>query len=214
MRRASFFALALLSLGVAGYAVVVYAWLPLGAALHPDMRAGFVAQGAGAVYAHVFASVAALGLGPFQFLGRLRAARPRLHRVLGRLYLGVGVGVGGLAGLFMALHAFGGPVARAGFACLALAWLYTGWRAYRAIRARDVTAHRRWMVRNFALSFAAVTLRLWLPASFVAGIPFELAYPAIAWLCWVPNLLVAERYFQTGPGPARLRRGTGDRALP
>jgi predicted membrane protein DUF2306 len=57
-----------------------------------------------------------------------------------------------------------------------------------------VVKHRRWMVRNFALTFAAVTLRLWIPMSFAAGIPFEIAYPAIAWLCWVPNLLLPEYY--------------------
>jgi hypothetical protein len=104
----------------------------------------------------------------------------------------VGVLVGGLAGLLMAFHAFGGIAARLGFACLALAWLYTGLRAYLAARAREFALHRRWMVRNFALSFAAVTLRLWLPASMVLGIPGELAYPVIAWLCWVPNLVVAQ----------------------
>jgi mannose-6-phosphate isomerase-like protein (cupin superfamily) len=67
----------------------------------------------------------------------------------------------------MAAHAFGGPIARLGFAGLALAWLVTGTCAYRAIRAGNVALHRRWMVRNFALTFAAVTLRLWLPASMV-----------------------------------------------
>jgi hypothetical protein len=51
------------------------------------------------------------------------------------------------------------------------------------------------MVRNFALAFAAVTLRLWLPAAVVSGIAFEDAYPVIAWLCWVPNLLAAELLF-------------------
>jgi hypothetical protein len=48
------------------------------------------------------------------------------------------------------------------------------------------------MVRNFALTFAAVTLRLWLPGSVLSGVPFEVAYPIVAWLCWVPNLVVAE----------------------
>jgi hypothetical protein len=37
-----------------------------------------------------------------------------------------------------------------------------------------------------------VTLRLYLPLSGAIGIPFDDAYPAIAWLCWVPNLVVAE----------------------
>jgi uncharacterized membrane protein len=183
-----------LSLGVAAYAAGVYGFLPLGAVVHPDMRAAFEAHRTG-IYTHVFASMVALTLGPLQFSARMRSAHPALHWWLGRLYLGIGVLVGGLAGLYMAFFAFGGLASRMGFAGLALAWLYSGFRAYRAIRARDVAAHRRWMVRNFALTFAAVTLRLWLPASVAAGVPFELAYPVIAWLCWVPNLLVAERCF-------------------
>lgn len=183
--------LALLSLGVAGYALVVYGLLPLGAVVHPDMRAAFEANRV-TIYAHVYASSLALLLGPFQFWPRLRAARPAVHRWMGRVYLGVGVLVGGLAGLAMATVAFGGTAARLGFGCLALAWLYTGLRAYAAIRARDVASHRRWMIRNFALTFAAVTLRLYLPGSVASGISMEAAYPVIAWLCWVPNLAVAE----------------------
>lgn len=198
MRLTGYLALTLLSLGVAGYALFVYGFLPLGIALHPDMRATYEAQRIG-IYAHVFAALFALVLGPFQFSARLRAARPVLHRWMGRLYLGIGVLVGGLAGLYMASLAYGGPVARLGFGLLALAWLYTGLRAYLAIRARQVAEHRRWMVRNFALTFAAVTLRIWLPASFATGVPFELAYPVIAWLCWVPNLLVAEWMLQPTP---------------
>jgi len=200
MRPASFFALTFLSLGVAGYAVFVYGFLPLGRVLHPDMRATFETYRVG-IYAHVFASVIALVLGPFQFSARLRSKRPALHRWMGRLYLGIGVLIGGLAGLFMASHAFGGVVSRLGFGVLAAAWLYTGLLAYLAIRAKDIASHRRWMVRNFSLTFAAVTLRLWLPASFVSGIPFELAYPVIAWLCWVPNLVLAERLFNQTHNP-------------
>ena len=198
MRLASFAALILLSLVVAGYAVSVYLFLPPGVTVHPDMRATFEAQRTG-IYAHIFASAVALTLGPFQFSDRLRTRYRALHRWSGRLYLGIGVLVGGLAGLFMATHAFGGLVARAGFACLALIWLYTGLRAYLAIRARDIVSHRRWMIRNFALTFAAVTLRLLLPASMVSGIAFESSYPAIAWLCWVPNLLLAELLLRQTP---------------
>lgn len=191
MRLVGQIALVLLSLGVVGYAVGVYGFLPLGAKLHPDMRATYEAHRVG-IYAHVFAAAFALALGPFQFSTAWRTRRPALHRWSGRLYLGVGVLVGGLAGLYMAARAFGGPAARLGFAGLALAWLYTGLRGYLAIRARDIATHRRWMVRNFALTFAAVTLRLWLPASVASGVAFEIAYPVIAWLCWVPNLLIAE----------------------
>lgn len=201
MRTLSFATLVVLSLGVAGYAIVAYSLLPMGSAVHPDMRPSFVTHRT-AVFVHVFAAVFAMALGPFQFLTLLRARRPGLHRLLGRLYLGLGVLVGGLAGLYLATHAFGGPVSRFGFGGLAIAWLYTGARAYAAIRARDFVTHRRWMIRNFALTFAAVTLRLWIPASLVSGLAFSAAYPVIAWLCWVPNLLAAEWWLGRARGRA------------
>ncbi len=194
MRLAGFVVLAVLSLGVAGYAVVAYGVLPLGALVHPDIRAIFTEYPLG-IYGHIFASAVALALGPFQFSSRLRARHLNLHRWSGRIYLGVGVLVGGVSGLFMSMHAFGGPVARLGFACLALLWLFSGFRAYQAIRSGDVVSHRRWMVRNFAMTFAAVTLRLYLPGSTASGASFEIAYPVIAWLCWVPNLVAAELLF-------------------
>ena len=130
-------------------------------------------------------------LGPLQFSSRLRSRRLALHRWIGRLYLGAGVLIGGGAGFYMALHAFGGLAARLGFACLAVAWLYTGLRAYLAIRARNIPLHRAWMVRNFALTFAAVTLRIYVPASMAGAVAFEAAYPYIAWACWIPNLIAA-----------------------
>jgi uncharacterized membrane protein len=184
----------LLAFGVAGYAVFVYGFLPLGSVVHPDMKASFLTHNVG-IYAHIFASAVAICLGPFQFLASIRRRFVRLHRWMGRVYLGIGVLVGGLAGLYMATFAFGGIVSKLGFAMLAVLWLYTGLRAFLAIRRGEVTEHRRWMVRNFSLTLAAVTLRILLPASQIAGMPFEVAYPAIAWLCWVPNLLVAERFF-------------------
>lgn len=194
LSRTGFGTMAFLSLGVAGYAAFVYGFLPLGNLLHPDMKVTYNAHSLG-IYTHVFAALFALLLGPWQFSTRLRASRPVLHRWMGRFYLGAGVLIGGLAGLYMAFHAFGGIVAQTGFGMLAILWLFTGLRAYLAIRAGEVISHRRWMVRNFALSFAAVTLRIWLPGSVASGIPFEVAYPVIAWACWVPNLLVAELAF-------------------
>jgi uncharacterized membrane protein len=179
MRLAGYLTLAFLSFGVAAYAIGAYGFLPLGAAVHPHMRATFEVHRTG-IYSHVAASVVALTLGPLQFSATLRTRLLGLHRWLGRLYLGVGVLVGGLAGLSMASYAFGGLVSRLGFASLALAWFYTGFRAYRAIRAREVASHRRWMARNFSLTFAAVTLRLWLPAAIASGVRFDLAYPVIA----------------------------------
>ncbi len=180
-----------LCLSVAGYAIVAYSVLPLGKLVHPEMRAVFQSHSIG-ISIHVFASSLALILGPLQFSRQLRIKRPDLHRWLGRLYLGVGVLAGGLAGLYMAMFAWGGFPARIGFALLAVAWLTTGWLALQSILDGDVQQHRRWMVRNFALSLAAVTLRIYLPIFTIGGISFVVSYPIISWLCWVPNLIVAE----------------------
>jgi hypothetical protein len=92
----------------------------------------------------------------------------------------------------MAQIAYGGLFSHLGFTTLAVLWLYSGYSAYRHIRNRDIEEHRRWMIRNYALTFAGVMLRVWVPISSALGIDFTAAYIAIAWLCWVPNLLVAQ----------------------
>jgi hypothetical protein len=48
------------------------------------------------------------------------------------------------------------------------------------------------MLRSYALTLAAVTLRLYLPAFEMAGYSFDVSYPLISWIAWVPNLLVVE----------------------
>jgi uncharacterized membrane protein YozB (DUF420 family) len=78
-------------------------------------------------------------------------------------------------------------------------WLAFTVLAFLSIRRRDQAAHRRWMLRSFALTLAAVTLRIYLPLSAAMGWSFDAAYPMIAWLCWVPNLVLAELYLRRGP---------------
>lgn len=185
--------LGVLCVGIALYALGAYSMQPLGTGLPPAMQLNFISHKA-AVYTHVFAAAVALLLGPLQFSAAVRRRFTRLHRISGRLYL-IGVLLGGIGGLQLSLHAQGGLPARAGFFCLATLWLYTAVRAFAAIRNGNVVAHRQWMIRNFSLTFAAVTLRLYLPSAGLLGIPFELSYPVIAWGCWVPNLAVAEWCF-------------------
>ncbi len=180
-----------LSLGVAGYALYAYCFFPLGSLVHPGLRESLLAHPVG-IYCHVFSSVVALLLGPFQFSGRLRKRYPDAHRWSGRFYLAVGVLAGGLSGLYMSRYAFGGSAARLGFALLSIFWLFTGVRAYLAVRCGDIDDHHRWMIRNFSLTFAAVMLRIYVPASFLFGIEFEKAYAVIAWACWIPNLIFVE----------------------
>ncbi len=144
---------------------------------------------------HVLGAATALLVSPFQFLSRFRNRRSGLHRLVGRLYVAACL-LGGVAGLPLALGSTAGPVASAGFAMLALLWLTAtgvGWR--RAIERRSAE-HRRWMLRSWALTMAAVTLRLYLPLLPLLGIDFLAGYRAIAWLCWIPDLAAVEFYLR------------------
>jgi uncharacterized membrane protein len=184
-----------MSVGVAAYALVAYSLVPLGSLVHPQMKLAFEAHRV-AILTHIFCSALAMVLGPWQFVPGLRARRPVLHRWSGRLYLLAGVVPGGITGLYVSSFAFGGAINQLGFAALAVLWLASGVQAYRTIRAGRVSAHRQWMLRNFALTFAAVTLRIYLGTFAAMGIPFETFYAWLGWLCWVPNVLLIEWYIR------------------
>ena len=156
-----------------------------------------------AVPLHFAGGGIALAFGAFQLNASLRSRRLQLHRLLGRIYV-VSVVVGGIAGLRLAIASQGGTIARAGFSALACLWLFSTVRGFLRIRAGDDVSHRAWMIRSYSLTCAAVTLRIYLPLSLAVGIPFEVAYPAIAWLCWVPNIIVAERMFLRASAPVHM----------
>ncbi len=157
---------------------------------------------------HIAGGILALVIGPWQFITRTRVVWHGLHRRAGRVYSIACLG-GGSAGLVLALGSVQGPVAQSGFAGLALSWLATTATAWLKVRAGDYPAHRRWMIRSFALTFAAVTLRIYLPIPPELGYDFDQGYRAIAWLCWVPNLLLAELYVRWRP---RISSSTSSRS--
>lgn len=198
MSRVGFSLLVLLCIGVAGYAAIY--WLPSSViSLSGPLENGF---GALPLAIHAASGSVALVLGPWQFLSGLRARRPRVHRAIGITYM-LGCFIGALSGLVLAIGSLAGPVASLGFAGLAIAWLLTTGRGLASARRRDLASHRRWMWRSFALTLAAVTLRLWLPGLAMGGVDFEVGYPLVAWLCWVPNLILAEIYLRVSPGAGR-----------
>ena len=93
-----------------------------------------------------------------------------------------------------------------GFTGLAVLWLGCTGFALRAILQRRMQDHRDWMIRSYALTFAAVTLRLWLPLlTQASGVEFTEAYVTVSWLAWVPNLLIAEIAIQRRHASPRSR---------
>ena len=144
---------------------------------------------------HVAAGILALVVGPFQFIGRIRARRPALHRATGLVYVGA-TAVSAPSGFMLALGTSAGPVAGTGFALLALLLAMFTALGLRAALERRFDDHRAWMIRSFAMTAAAITLRLMLPASAALGVDFLTAYQAIAWLCWTTNLALAEYWIR------------------
>jgi hypothetical protein len=148
--------------------------------------------------AHIVFGGAALLLSPIQLSGWVRARIPRLHRVTGRVVL-FSIAVAGTGGLLLAGVNVAGPVGTAGFGALAVLWVTFALLGLRAILRRDVMAHRRWMLRTFAMTYAAVTLRLWLLALVPLLGDFRSAYLLVPFLCWVPNLVVVELLLRRTP---------------
>ena len=142
-------------------------------------------------YLHIIPGMIALMSGPFQFVHYLRKKFLKAHRILGKVYV-LACMIGGVAGFVIAYFAIGGWVATLGFMGMAVTWLYFTGKAWTSIRQRDVPAHQAWMIRSFAITLAAVTLRIWMPI-FMAGFGMEFvpAYLIISWLSWVPNIFVA-----------------------
>ncbi|MFK0043593.1 DUF2306 domain-containing protein [Streptomyces sp. NPDC090741] len=154
-----------------------------------------------AFYVHIVSAGLALALGPWQFSQRLRR-RIRVHRGIGRAYL-ASVAVGSLSALVMSFFNSVGLLGFFGFGALAVLWGWTAWRGYKAVRERDIRSHQAWMIRNFALTYAAVTLRLWFGVLILAQVPFAhgpdpfdailaQAYAPLPFLCWLPNIVIAE----------------------
>jgi uncharacterized membrane protein len=186
---------------------IIFAFFAIGVGLYPiiylliDARFGLLGSKSaellanpiwnGAFYTHIFLGGIALLTGWSQFSTRIRNKNLSIHRTLGKIYVIVCM-ISGSAGLYISFFATGGWIASWGFGALAVFWLITTSKAYLTIRNGEIDNHKMWMIRSYALTFAAVTLRIWLPLAQVLHFDFIEAYRVIAWLCWVPNILIAQ----------------------
>ncbi len=141
-------------------------------------------------YGHIVPAGLALLIGWIQFDKRWRNKNLNLHRTVGKIYM-ISVLISGTCGLYIALFATGGIISTLGFASLGIIWLATTGLAYNSIKKGNVRLHQKYMIYSYAACFAAVTLRIWLPLLVVSLGDFITAYRIVAWLCWVPNLMVA-----------------------
>lgn len=96
----------------------------------------------------------------------------------------------------MSLYANGGLSAGIGFALLALLWWSFTFKGFQNVKQMNWDVHRGFMLRSYALTFAAVTLRLYSFFFALVGYRGEFIYIIVAWLSWVPSLILMEIYLR------------------
>jgi hypothetical protein len=153
-------------------------------------------------YVHVFTSIVVLVMGLLQFSVYLLKKFPGLHRRSGKLYAFFVLGISGPSGLIMGFYANGGLPARISFVLLAALWLLTTLLGWRYAVQHKWPLHTAMMVRSYALTLSAISLRFY---AFLIGtfhIPLRpvQAYVLISWLSWTLNLLLAEAIIRWGLG--------------
>lgn len=148
-----------------------------------------------AFYVHVFSSLFALLVGFTQFSTRIRQRAPKVHRFAGRIYVIDILLITGPAGLLMSFYANGGIGSQLAFFILSVLWWCFTCHAWRAAVDGDFAKHRSYMLRSFGLTLSAITLRLWkMGLAHYFELPPMDIYRIVAWLGFVPNLLLVEFY--------------------
>lgn len=104
---------------------------------------------------HTLAGTFALLIGPINFSARIRERHSKLHRALGKIYV-ISVFVGAATGVALASGRPGLP----GTSMQATAWVVCTTAAFITARNRQITQHRQWMVRSYAVTFTFVSSRI------------------------------------------------------
>ncbi len=140
-------------------------------------------------YLHICFGGVALLIGWLQFSKKLRRKNMKLHRIIGKIYV-TSVLISGIPGIYIALHASGGLSPKLGLTIGAIIWTILTYLGFQTVRKGNIEAHKKFMMYSYAGTFGAVTLRIWLPLLILVFGEFLLAYQIVAWLSWVPNMVV------------------------
>ncbi|WP_084679230.1 DUF2306 domain-containing protein [Flavobacterium reichenbachii] len=146
-------------------------------------------------YLHVYSAIFVLFTGFTQFNSVILKKQPIIHRNIGKLYVFTVLFLSAPSGFFIGIFANGGFYSQISFVSLSLLWFYFTLKGFLAIKSKNIVLHKTFMLRSFALTFSAVTLRLWkvVLVYLFQPSPMDL-YQIIAWLGWIPNLLIIEYY--------------------
>lgn len=151
-------------------------------------------------YIHVFTSVLVLIAGATQFSSTILSRFPGTHKVMGYIYIIVLLFFSGPGGFVMGIHANGGPPAQMSFMMLTPLWIIFTAMAWYYVIKKDYLAHGEFLLRSYALTFSAITLRLYLLVinHYHFGWKPVDKYIIVSWMSWVPNLILAEILIRRG----------------
>jgi uncharacterized membrane protein len=146
-----------------------------------------------AFYVHVFTSVLSLMAGFTQFSPDILKHHRWLHRAVGRVYVFNILLINFPAGMIMAVYANGHLPSKIAFVILDSLWFWFTLKALIEVKRGNIQLHRDYMIRSYALTLSAVTLRTWkIIMIHSTNLPPETIYMMNSWLGFVPNLLCAE----------------------
>ncbi|RKR11351.1 putative membrane protein [Flavobacterium sp. 90] len=146
-------------------------------------------------YVHVYSAIFVLLAGFSQFSSALLKKYPTTHRNIGKFYVFVVLFLSAPSGLFIGIFANGGFYSKISFVSLSILWFYFTLKGFTAIKNKNIIKHKAFMFRSFALTFSAITLRFWKVILVYLFHPAPMdVYQIIAWLGWIPNLLIVEYY--------------------
>jgi len=146
-------------------------------------------------YIHVYSTIFVLLAGFTQFSSRLLQKQPIIHRNIGKFFVFTVLFLSAPSGFFIGIFANGGFYSRISFVTLSTLWFYFTLRGFLSIKNKNIHLHKAFMLRSFALTFSAITLRFWKVILVYLFHPSPMdVYQIIAWLGWIPNLLIVEYY--------------------
>ncbi|MEC3876533.1 DUF2306 domain-containing protein [Chryseobacterium salviniae] len=143
-------------------------------------------------YTHVYTSIFVL-LSGFSAIIRKDFGIRNFHKNFGKFYIFLILIFAAPSGIYIGIFANGGIYSKISFVILGCLWWFSTFKAYQLARQKKFKEHKHWMWRSFALSLSAVTLRMWKVIMVYLFHPNPMdAYQIIAWLGWIPNLLLIE----------------------
>lgn len=143
-------------------------------------------------YAHVYTSIFGL-LSGFLAILRKDFRLKNFHKNIGKLYILLILFLAAPSGIYMGFFANGGLFSKISFVILGFLWWFSTFKAYQLARQKRFKEHKQWMWRSFAFTLSAITLRMWKVIIVYLFHPNPMdVYQIIAWLGWIPNILLIE----------------------